>query len=188
MQLGQLRVSHAQGIFWARALPRSIYIKEEFVIFFFCQLFCPSDSGDFQTQAAPPSRADPWGLQSGRPPKLWTLFLALSLVLRPPTAMADFEAVSDTEKVGRFYIWQVRRGQVCYYTSPPLLTRRGSLRIWEPIGKASLKAKASITGFLEVWPSVLHYVQEAMENFVFPYEIKTQLMKMSKFKNIFYVP
>ena len=30
--------------------------------------------------------------------------------------------------------------------------------------------------------------QEAMENFVFPDEIKTKLMKMSKLKNIFYVP
>ena len=30
--------------------------------------------------------------------------------------------------------------------------------------------------------------QEAMENFVFPDEIKTKLMQMSKLKNIFYVP
>ena len=30
--------------------------------------------------------------------------------------------------------------------------------------------------------------QEAMENFVFPDEIKTKLMKMSKLRNIFYVP
>ena len=30
--------------------------------------------------------------------------------------------------------------------------------------------------------------QEAMENFVFPNEIKTKLMKMSKLINIFYVP
>ena len=30
--------------------------------------------------------------------------------------------------------------------------------------------------------------QEAMENFVFPDEIKTKLMKMRKLKNIFYVP
>ena len=32
------------------------------------------------------------------------------------------------------------------------------------------------------------YMQEAMENFVFPDEIKTKLMKMSKFKNISYIP
>ena len=32
------------------------------------------------------------------------------------------------------------------------------------------------------------YVQEAMENFVFPDEIKAKLMKMSKLMNIFYVP
>ena len=31
-------------------------------------------------------------------------------------------------------------------------------------------------------------VLEAMENFVFPDEIKTKSMKMSKLKNIFYVP
>ena len=31
-------------------------------------------------------------------------------------------------------------------------------------------------------------IQEAMENLVFPDEIKTKLMKMSKLKNIFYVP
>ena len=31
-------------------------------------------------------------------------------------------------------------------------------------------------------------LQEAMENFVFPDEIKTKLMKMSKLRNIFYVP
>ena len=34
----------------------------------------------------------------------------------------------------------------------------------------------------EIWNT-----QEAMENFVFPDEIKTKLMKMSKLKNIFYV-
>ena len=33
-----------------------------------------------------------------------------------------------------------------------------------------------------------HYeIQEAMENFVFPNEIKIKLMKMSKLMNIFYV-
>ena len=31
-------------------------------------------------------------------------------------------------------------------------------------------------------------IQEAMENFVFPDEIKAKLMKMSKLMNIFYVP
>ena len=34
----------------------------------------------------------------------------------------------------------------------------------------------------------LYAGQEAMENFVFPDEIITKLMKMSKLKNIFYVP
>ena len=34
-----------------------------------------------------------------------------------------------------------------------------------------------------------HYIlQEAMENFVFPEEIKTKLMNMSKLKSIFYFP
>ena len=34
-----------------------------------------------------------------------------------------------------------------------------------------------------------HYrIQEAMENFVFPDEIETKLMKMRKLMNIFYVP
>ena len=36
--------------------------------------------------------------------------------------------------------------------------------------------------------SKLCNLQEAMENFVFPNEIKTKLMKMSILKNIFYVP
>ena len=31
-------------------------------------------------------------------------------------------------------------------------------------------------------------LQEAMENFVFPDEIQTKLMKMSKLMNIFYAP
>ena len=34
----------------------------------------------------------------------------------------------------------------------------------------------------------LYDLQEAMENFVFPDEIKAKLMKMSKLMNIFYVP
>ena len=33
-----------------------------------------------------------------------------------------------------------------------------------------------------------YYEQEAMENFVFPDEIETKLMKMRKLMNIFYVP
>ena len=34
----------------------------------------------------------------------------------------------------------------------------------------------------------IYVKQEAMENFVFPDEIKAKLMKMSKLMNIFYVP
>ena len=38
------------------------------------------------------------------------------------------------------------------------------------------------------WQRQPYYSQEAMENFVFPDEIKAKLMKMSKLMNIFYVP
>ena len=59
--------------------------------------------------------------------------------------------------------------------------------IKSPEHLTSCKKLWQLPYFIFDWWSVI-VIQEAMENFVFPYEIKTKLMRLRKLMNIFYVP
>ena len=58
--------------------------------------------------------------------------------------------------------------------------------IFEIKNTTSIKSKFISRNWTYIPP--LYTKQEAMENFVFPDEIKTKIMKMSKLNNILYVP